>query len=86
MLKSLEMDSFLVIDRGITYRIEEVEEGGYFGEIVGLEACLTDGLSLEETINNLREVLSMYLDVAREEGLSIPEEIMRALIDTPLSA
>lgn len=74
------MREITVIDRGITYHIEQVEEGGYFGEIVGLEACLTDGLTLEETIDNLRETLSMYLDLAREENLPVPEEIRLALL------
>lgn len=80
------MQEFTVVDRGITYHIEEVEEGGYFGEIVGLEACLTDGMTLEETIANLREALSMYLEVAEEEDLPVPDEIRSAVPDMQLSA
>ncbi len=80
------MQEFTIIDRGITYHIEAVEEGGYFGEIVGLEACLTDGVTLEETIANLREALSMYLEVAEEEGLDVPDEIRAAVAGMQLSA
>lgn len=80
------MEEFTVIDRGITYRIEQVEEGGYFGEVVGLETCLTDGLTIDETIQNLREVLVMYLEVADEEGLPVPAEIRSALSERRVSA
>ena len=80
------MKPLTVIDQGLTYHIEPVEEGGYFGQIVGLEACLTDGMTLEETIANLREALSMYLELAEEEGLPVPDDIRVAAAGMQLSA
>lgn len=72
------MDSFEVIDRGVTYHIEEVEEGGYFGQVVAVPACITEGLTLDETVANLREALDLYIEVAEEDGTEIPLEVRRA--------
>ena len=80
------METLTVIDRGVTYQIEAIEEGGYFGQVVGLEACFTDGLTLDETISNIREALSLYLEVAEEHGLPVPEEIRDAVLQARLSA
>ncbi|MBK7127682.1 MAG: type II toxin-antitoxin system HicB family antitoxin [Dehalococcoidia bacterium] len=65
------MDAFIVQDRGLTYRIEEVEEGGYFGQVVELPACVTEGLTLDETITNLRDALALYIEVADEDGIEV---------------
>jgi len=65
------MDAFIVQDRGLTYRIEEVEEGGYFGQVVELPACVTEGFTLDETITNLRDALALYIEVADEDGIEV---------------
>lgn len=65
------MDAFIVQDRGLTYRIEEVEEGGYFGQVVELPTCITEGLTLDETITNLRDALALYIEVADEDGIEV---------------
>jgi predicted RNase H-like HicB family nuclease len=72
------VDTFKVIDRGVTYHIEEVEEGGYFGQVVAVPACITEGLTLDETVANLREALDLYLEVAEEDGIDVPDEIRAA--------
>ena len=79
MIDFLVMDVFKVIDRGIEYHIEEVEEGGYFGEVVSLPACFSEGETLDEMVKNLREVLALYLEVAEEDGLEIPQDLRRSL-------
>lgn len=76
------MDRFEVTDRGITYLIEEVEEGGYFGQVIELPACLTEGTTVDETIANLREALTLYLEMAREENIEVPIAVQRALAAT----
>ncbi|MBK6318813.1 MAG: type II toxin-antitoxin system HicB family antitoxin [Dehalococcoidia bacterium] len=65
------MDAFIVQDRGLTYRIEQVEEGGYFGQVVELPTCITEGLTLDETITNLRDALALYIEVADEDGIEV---------------
>lgn len=72
------MNTFQVIDRGIVYHIEEVDEGGYFGQVLALPDCITEGVTLDETVSNLREALGLYLEVAEEDGLELPAAIKRA--------
>ena len=73
------MDAFIVQDRGLTYRIEEVEEGGYFGQVVELPTCITEGLTLDETITNLRDALALYIEVADEDGIEVPAPLRQGV-------
>ena len=40
--------------------IHEAEEGGYWAEVPGLQGCYTQGESIDEIIENLKEVISLY--------------------------
>jgi predicted RNase H-like HicB family nuclease len=42
--------------------IHEAEEGGFWAEIPSLPGCYTEGETLEETVSNLREAITCYLD------------------------
>jgi predicted RNase H-like HicB family nuclease len=74
------MNSFLVIEHGVTYRFEETEEGGYFAEVVGLPGCMSEGDSVDETLKNIREALSLCLEVAEDGELELPEEFRKLLV------
>ena len=74
------MDSFLVIEHGVTYRFEETEEGGYFAEVMGLPGCFTEGDSVDETLANIREALALYLEVAESGEIELPQEFRRLLV------
>ena len=41
--------------------IVEKDEYGYVGEVIGLDGCYTQGKTLEELIENLKEAISLYL-------------------------
>lgn len=45
--------------------IERDEKGYYVGEVPQLRACYSQGKSLDELMNNIREVIEMCLE---EEG------------------
>jgi len=47
-------------------------EGGYVAEIKDLPGCLTQGETLEETIDNINEARELWIEVAYEEGDQIP--------------
>jgi predicted RNase H-like HicB family nuclease len=40
--------------------IERCEEGGFYGEIKGIDGCYTQGKTLEELRKNIIEVLELY--------------------------
>ena len=46
----------------IKVRIHEAEEGGFWAEVPALPGCVSQGESLDETIANIREAISGWLD------------------------
>lgn len=58
--------------------IQEVndESGHYFfGKILELDGCQSDGQTYEELSANLTEALEMYIETSLEKGIPIPEPI-----------
>ncbi|MDP2744550.1 MAG: type II toxin-antitoxin system HicB family antitoxin [Dehalococcoidia bacterium] len=53
--------------------IHAAHEGGYVAEIEDLPGCLAQGETLDEAYELIEEARKMWLDVAYEEGLGIPE-------------
>lgn len=41
--------------------VHEAEEGGYWAEVLSLPGCVTEGDTMEELENNLREAIELYL-------------------------
>ena len=54
--------------------VHEAEEGGYWVEVPALPGCYSQGESLEETLENVREAISLYLEVIRDEGRDAPDD------------
>ena len=46
--------------------IHTAEEGGYWAEVAALEGCITEGDTIEEVINNLKDAIEGWLEVANE--------------------
>jgi predicted RNase H-like HicB family nuclease len=47
---------------------EKAEEGGYIGYVAELPGANTQGETLEETRENLKDAVSLLLDCLREEA------------------
>lgn len=45
-------------------------EGGYWGEVPALPGCYSQGESVEDLLANLKEAITVTLEVMREEGRS----------------
>jgi len=50
--------------------IERDEDGYYVGEVPQLQACYSQGKTLDELMGNIREVIELCLEEEVEEGLS----------------
>ena len=48
--------------------IHEAEEGGYWAEVPALPGCVTQGESVEEVTESLREAIEGWLSVEAPEG------------------
>ena len=55
--------------------IHEAEEGGYWAEVPILSGCYTQGETIEEVVENLKEVISLYID-DQPEKLSQSDRIV----------
>lgn len=53
--------------------LEAAREGGYVVEIEELPGCLSQGETLEEAMEMIDDARRLWLEVAYEEGLDIPE-------------
>ncbi|WP_254173583.1 type II toxin-antitoxin system HicB family antitoxin [Planktothrix pseudagardhii] len=45
----------------------------YSAYVPDLPGCISTGKTLEETANNIKEAIELYIDTLREDGQAIPE-------------
>ncbi|KAI9135356.1 type II toxin-antitoxin system HicB family antitoxin [Acaryochloris sp. CCMEE 5410] len=50
--------------------IHSAEEGGYWAEVPALPGCITEGDTKDEVINNLKDAIEGWLDVANERQVT----------------
>jgi predicted RNase H-like HicB family nuclease len=56
-----------------TVHFEEVEEGGFVAWVPDLPGCVTDGETLEQTKEHVKEAILLYLETLAEDGEPIPK-------------
>ena len=56
------------------------EDGGYIADIPDLEPCSAFGTTPEEALAEVQIAKSLWLETAKEEGLTIPEPRYRPAI------
>ena len=68
--------------RHFTVILEHEDDGGYHAFTPALKGCHTQGDTLEEAIDNMREAISLYLESLRAHGEPIPvEDILIKTLD-----
>ncbi len=72
-MKSLKEKLAYYLSLPYTVEIKKEEDGTFFGRIVELEGCMTEGDTLEELVENLLDAMICWLTVAIEDGMEIPE-------------
>lgn len=50
----------------------------YSAYIPDLPGCISTGKTLEETENNIKEAIALYIDTLREDNQPIPEPSLKA--------
>ncbi len=63
-----------------TVIFEPADEGGYVAVVPTLPGCATQGETFEETVNMVRDAMSGYLAVIKEQGQEIPIEKNEAVV------
>ena len=54
--------------------IHKAEEGGYWGEVPSIPGCASQGETIDELMENLREAILGCLSVPVEGALSSPDD------------
>jgi antitoxin HicB len=49
------------------------EEGGFVAEVPALKGCLAQGETIEETFQELRTVLDLWIETARSRNQVLPD-------------
>jgi|WetSurMetagenome_2_1015567.scaffolds.fasta_scaffold241729_2 antitoxin HicB len=70
-IKRKPMEYYLELKYPVT--IMPSNDGGYVAEVEDLPGCLTQGETLEEVYINIEEARRLWIEVAYEDGLDIPE-------------
>jgi len=47
--------------------IHEADEGGFWAEVPALPGCSTQGDTMEELTENLKEAITLWMDVGEDE-------------------
>lgn len=72
-----------------TVIFEKAKEGGYIAFVPALPGCMTQGETFEEANENIKDAISAYLEVLKEDGDEIPfetEEHIAATVAVPLKS
>lgn len=72
-----------------TVVFEPAEEGGYVVYVPSLPGCVTEGDTLEEAMEMVKDAISGYIASLRKHGESIPEEkgpSLVSVVDIPVIA
>mgnify|MGYP001605666307 CR=1 FL=1 len=54
--------------------VHKAEEGGFWVEVPALSGCYSQGETLDETLENVREAIDLYLEVLTEGKEIIPRD------------
>ncbi len=65
---------FQVIRNGIVFELQSEPESGYTITVPSLPGCVSYGSTFEEALEMIKDAMTGWLAVAREEGLPIPEQ------------
>lgn len=53
---------------------EPQEEGGYAVTVPALPGCLSEVETFGEALANVKEVIALYINSLKDDGLPVPEE------------
>ena len=57
-----------------TVILEREDDGGYHAFVPALKGCHTQGDTLDQAVENMREAIGLYLESLREKGETAPTE------------
>ena len=63
-----------------TVILEKGRESGFVAVCPALPGCVSQGRTRRETLKNIREAVSVYIEALLEDGLPVPRETGRETV------
>jgi len=57
----------------LTVVVHRAEEGGFWAEVPAIKGCYTQGETMEELVENVREAIAGCLEVLNEQAVGSPD-------------
>jgi len=54
--------------------IPDLEDGGYTVEVPSLPGCISEGDTVEEALENIKDAIEGYIECLEVDGLPVPPE------------
>ncbi len=60
--------------------IPDLEDGGYTVEVPSLPGCISEGDTIEEALENVKDAIQGYIESLEADGLPVPEDEPRLIL------
>jgi antitoxin HicB len=64
--------------------IEQDEDGVFVAEVPALPGCISQGISRNEAIANIKEAIAAYLESLQKHGEPVPPSVMEEVVEVTL--
>ena len=58
-----------------TVILEPQKDGGFTVSVPALPGCISEGVDREEALKNIKEAIELYLEVLKEDGKPILQDV-----------
>lgn len=69
-----------------TVILERDEDGYFVASVPALPGCFTQGKTLEEVMDNIKEAIELYIKDLKEHGEEVPEDTTQGIVDVEVNA
>jgi len=69
-----------------TVIVEKGRESGYIAYAPALKGCVSQGETREQVIKNIKEAMEIYVEALLEDGLPVPTEIGKDMVELEVAA
>jgi len=69
-----------------TVIIEQGRESGYVAYCPALKGCVSQGVTREEALCNVKEAMEAYVEALLEDGLPVPTEVGKDTVELEVAA
>ena len=57
-----------------TVVVHSAEEGGYWVDVPSLPGCFSQGETIDEAMNNVKEAIELHIQSLKDDGQEVPTE------------